>query len=132
MNVGFYNWNSFNPSVDAIQEFKIQTGTFAAEFGFQAGANVNIMTKSGTNNVHGTLFNFLRNDKMDARGFFPTSKPKLRQNQFGERWAVPFTSPNCTTAAIKRSSFRTTRAFEFVRSSSDVSLSLQMNRGRAI
>ncbi len=83
MNVGFYNWNSFNPSVDAIQEFKIQTGTFAAEFGFQAGANVNIMTKSGTNNVHGTLFNFLRNDKMDARGFFPTSKPKLRQNQFG-------------------------------------------------
>ncbi len=83
MNVGFYNWNSFNPSVDAIQEFKMQTGTFSAEFGFQAGANVNIVTKSGTNRVHGTLFNFLRNDKMDARGFFPTSKPKLRQNQFG-------------------------------------------------
>jgi len=83
MNVGFYNWNSFNPSVDAIQEFKIQTGTFPAEFGFQAGANINIVTKSGTNAVHGTLFNFLRNDKMDARGFFPTSKPKLRQNQFG-------------------------------------------------
>lgn len=83
MNVGFYNWNSFNPSVDAIQEFKIQTGTFSAEFGFQAGANINIVTKSGSNQVHGTLFNFLRNDKMDARGFFPTSKPKLRQNQFG-------------------------------------------------
>ncbi|MEX2261299.1 MAG: TonB-dependent receptor [Bryobacteraceae bacterium] len=83
MNVGFYNWNSFNPSIDAVQEFKIQTGTFSAEFGFQAGANVNIVTKSGTNSLHGTLFNFLRNDKMDARGFFPTSKPKLRQNQFG-------------------------------------------------
>src|SRR5581483_9102774 len=72
MNVGFYNWNSFNPSVDAIQEFKIQTG-----------ANVNIVTKSGSNSVHGTAFNFLRNDKLDARGFFPASKPKLRQNQFG-------------------------------------------------
>ncbi|MBM3774407.1 MAG: DUF1553 domain-containing protein, partial [Acidobacteria bacterium] len=83
MNVGFYNWNSFNPSIDAIQEFKMQTGTYSAEFGFQAGANINIVTKSGANQVHGTLFNFLRNDKMDARGFFPTSKPKLRQNQFG-------------------------------------------------
>lgn len=83
MSVGFYNWNSFNPSVDAIQEFKMQTGNYSAEFGFQAGANVNIVTKSGTNQLHGTLFNFLRNDKMDARGFFPTSKPKLRQNQFG-------------------------------------------------
>ncbi len=83
MSVGFYNWNSFNPSIDAIQEFKMQTGNFSAEFGFQAGANVNIVTKSGGNQVHGTLYDFLRNDKMDARGFFPTSKPKLRQNQFG-------------------------------------------------
>src|SRR5712691_8786240 len=83
MSVGFYNWNSFNPSIDAIQEFKMQTGNFSAEFGFQAAANVNIVTKSGGNQVHGTLYDFLRNDKMDARGFFPTSKPKLRQNQFG-------------------------------------------------
>ncbi len=83
MNIGFYNWNSFNPSIDAIQEFKIQAGAYSAEYGFQAGANINIVTKSGGNKVHGTLFNFLRNDKMDARGFFPTSKPKLRQNQYG-------------------------------------------------
>ncbi|HYI92604.1 MAG TPA: carboxypeptidase-like regulatory domain-containing protein, partial [Bryobacteraceae bacterium] len=83
MNIGFYNWNSFNPSIDAIQEFKLQTGAYSAEFGFQSGANINIVTKSGTNNFHGTAFDFLRNDKMDARGFFPTSKPKLRQNQFG-------------------------------------------------
>lgn len=83
MNIGFYNWNSFNPSVDAIQEFKIQTGNFSAEYGFQAGANINLVTKSGTNEFHGTVFNFLRNDALDARGFFPTSKPKLRQNQFG-------------------------------------------------
>lgn len=83
MNIGFYNWNSFNPSIDAIEEFKMQTGTYTADFGFQAGANVNIITKSGTNSAHGTLYDFLRNDAMDARGFFPTSKPELRQNQFG-------------------------------------------------
>jgi Carboxypeptidase regulatory-like domain len=83
MSIGFYNWNSFNPSIDAIQEFKMQTGNYSAEFGFQAGANIDIVTKSGTNQVHGTLYDFLRNDKMDARGFFPTSKPELRQNQFG-------------------------------------------------
>ena len=93
MSVGFYNWNSFNPSVDAIQEFKMQTGNYSAEFGFQAGANVNIVTKSGTNSVHGTLFDFLRNDKMDARGFFPTSKPKLRQNQFGGTVGGPIYIP---------------------------------------
>lgn len=93
MNVGFYNWNSFNPSIDAIQEFKIQTGAFSAEFGFQAGANVNIITKSGTNSVHGTGFDFLRNDKLDARGFFPASKPKLRQNQFGGTVGGPVVIP---------------------------------------
>ena len=47
MSVGFYNWNSFNPSVDAIQEFKMQTGNYSAEFGFQAGANVNIFSDTG-------------------------------------------------------------------------------------
>ncbi|HEU0120500.1 MAG TPA: TonB-dependent receptor [Bryobacteraceae bacterium] len=93
MNVGFYNWNSFNPSIDGIQEFKMQTGAFSAEFGFQAGANINIVTKSGTNSLHGTAFNFLRNDKMDARGFFPTSKPKLRQNQFGGTIGGPVIIP---------------------------------------
>jgi hypothetical protein len=93
MNVGFYNWNSFNPSVDAIQEFKIQTGAYSAEFGFQSGANVNIVTKSGTNALHGTLFDFLRNDKLVARGFFPATKPKLRQNQFGGTFGGPVYIP---------------------------------------
>ena len=122
MNVGFYNWNSFNPSIDAIQEFKIQTGAFSAEFGFQSGANINIVTKSGTNSLHGTLFDFLRNDKMDARGFFPTCKPKLRQNQFGGTVGGPVYIPEALQRPkTARSSSRTTKAFASGRSSSGAS-----------
>src|SRR5690349_22621180 len=74
------------PSVDAVQEFKVKTSTFSAEFGHAAGAVVNASIKSGTNQFHGTAFEFLRNDAFDARDFFasPTApKPLLRQNQFG-------------------------------------------------
>ena len=118
MNVGFYNWNSFNPSIDAIEEFKMQTGTYSAEFGFQAGANVNIVTKSGTNAVHGTLYDFLRNDAMDARGFFPTSKPELRQNQFGGTVGDRSIFRNSTTAKTAPSSSRIMKGCGFVSSSS--------------
>ena len=75
------------PSVDAVQEFKVKTSTFSAEFGHAAGAVVNATIKSGTNQVHGTLFEFLRNDKLDANNFFTNSasqpKPAFHQNQFG-------------------------------------------------
>jgi outer membrane receptor protein involved in Fe transport len=74
-------------SVDAIQEFTILTSTFSAEYGRNSGAVVNVVTKSGTNNIHGTLFEFLRNDKFDASNFFDNAagqpKPKFRNNQFG-------------------------------------------------
>ena len=78
-------YHSFNiaPSVDAIGEFKIQVGQYSAEFGSGGGAVINVVTKSGTNELHGTLFEFLRNDKLDARNFFSAKKPPLRQNQFG-------------------------------------------------
>ena len=73
-------------SIDAIQEFKEQTATYSAEYGFSAN-QVNIVSKTGTNDVHGTLFHFLRNDKLDASTFFnnlsDTEKNPLRQNQFG-------------------------------------------------
>lgn len=74
------------PSVDAIQEFKVQTHSFSAEFGQSAGAVVNVSVKSGTNDIHGSLFEFLRNDSLDARNFFSdpaTKQPKLARNQFG-------------------------------------------------
>lgn len=75
------------PSVDAVQEFKVKTSTFSAEFGHAAGAVINATIKSGTNELHGVLFEFLRNDKLDATNFFTNaagqSKPAFRQNQFG-------------------------------------------------
>ena len=69
-------------SQDAIQEFKIQSETYSAEYGFSAN-QVNLVTKSGTNDLHGTAFEFLRNDAFDARAPFQKSLPELRQNQFG-------------------------------------------------
>ena len=69
-------------SQDAIQEFKIQSETYSAEYGFSAN-QVNIITKNGTNALHGTAFEFLRNDAFDAKAPFQQSLPELRQNQFG-------------------------------------------------
>ena len=75
------------PSVDAIEEFKVQTSTYSAEFGRANGGVVNIQIKSGTNQFHGSGFEFLRNDKFDANDLFNNkfgrAKPAFRQNQFG-------------------------------------------------
>jgi hypothetical protein len=75
------------PSPDAIQEFKVQTSGYDAGYGRNFGGNVNLVTKSGTNDIHGTLFEFLRNDDLDANGFFENRngvpRGKLKQNQFG-------------------------------------------------
>jgi len=72
-----------NPAVDAIQEFKVQSGVMSAEFGYTAGGVVNMVTKSGTNNFHGTLYEFLRNDKLDARNAFADVRAPFRYNQYG-------------------------------------------------
>jgi hypothetical protein len=77
------------PSIDAIQEVKVQTNVFTAEVGRTAGAVVDIITKSGTNSFHGSAFEFLRNDKLDATDYFAKSKAKLRQNQFGASLGGP-------------------------------------------
>ena len=76
-------------SIDAMQEFRIQTSTYAPEFGRVPGAQISIATRSGTNQFHGTLFDYLRNDALDANNWFNTSvtpalpKAKERQNDFG-------------------------------------------------
>jgi hypothetical protein len=73
-------------SVDAMQEFRIQTSSYAPEFGRSPGGQISIVTKSGTNQWHGNVFDYLRNDVFDARDWFnqvPTPKPPLRQNDFG-------------------------------------------------
>ncbi len=74
-------------SVDALQEFKVQTSTYAPEFGRSPGAQVQILTRSGTNGFHGTFFEYFRNDALDANDWFANRsrlvKPPLRQNDFG-------------------------------------------------
>ncbi|HLK21748.1 MAG TPA: TonB-dependent receptor [Bryobacteraceae bacterium] len=78
--------NVLQTNVDAIQEFKIQTSGYSAEFARSGGAVINATIKSGTNQFHGTAFDFLRNDVLDARNFFEpadAAKAPFRQNQFG-------------------------------------------------
>src|SRR5688572_14582281 len=77
---------TLRPSVEAVREFKIQTNMFAADQGRNSGATVNVITKSGSNDWHGSAYEFLRNDVLDARNYFAPStspKPAFRQNQFG-------------------------------------------------
>ena len=71
------------PNLDAVQEFRLITNGFDAEYGRFSGALMNTITKSGNNAIHGTAFEFLRNDDMDSRGFFDTGKGALKKNQFG-------------------------------------------------
>src|SRR5215831_5483462 len=74
-------------SIDALQEFRIQTSTYAPEFGRTPGAQISIATRSGTNRFHGTVFDYLRNDVLDANDWFAANegqkKPAERQNDFG-------------------------------------------------
>ncbi len=71
------------PNLDSIEEFRLITNSFDAEYGKFSGAIVNAITKSGTNGFHGDAFEFLRNDKLDAKNYFVPSKSELRRNQFG-------------------------------------------------
>src|SRR5206468_3556181 len=87
-----HNFVNFYPSIDAIQEFKVQSGNYSSEYGGNAGANINVQLRSGTNQFHGAAFEFLRNNALDARGYFrprPLPKDILHRNQFGAVVAGP-------------------------------------------
>ena len=77
------------PSPDFLQEFRILTNSYSAEFGRGGGAVVNVITRSGGNQLSGSAYNFLRNDAFDARNFFSPSVPNLTQNQFGTTLGGP-------------------------------------------
>jgi hypothetical protein len=77
------------PSPDAVQEFKIQTNIYDAAFGKTAGSTINLITKSGTNSFHGSVYEFLRNDVLDASNYFNPIKPELRRNQYGASLGGP-------------------------------------------
>src|SRR5205807_3422110 len=85
------------PTVEGTQEFKVQSNTYAAEFGGSGGGVVNIVTKSGTNSYHGAAFEFLRNSDLDANGFFSNARnvplASFRRNQFGAAFGGPVILP---------------------------------------
>src|SRR5204862_7666378 len=84
------------PAVEAVKEFKVQTNLYSADLGRNSGAVVDVVTKSGTNRLHGSAFEFLRNSAMDARSFFNTKGtpfPTFRYNQFGFSLGGPAVLP---------------------------------------
>jgi len=86
------------PNPDTLEEFKVQTGLYDATFGRAAGANVSVITKTGTNHYHGTIFEFFRNDVLNANDFFLNQtgqrRPTLKQNQFGFGLGGPIRKDN--------------------------------------
>jgi hypothetical protein len=89
------NFNTFviSPNIDSILEFKVQTNSYSPEFGQQAGAQINLVTRSGSNQYHGSAYEFLRNSSLDAKNLFdrpaPSKIPPFRQNQFGGTFGGP-------------------------------------------
>jgi hypothetical protein len=88
-----YNGPEYTASVESVQEFRVQTNNFSAEYANFQGGVINIVTKSGTNQFHGDLFEYLRNNAFESAGFFvnatSTPKPSLKMNQFGGTFGGP-------------------------------------------
>jgi hypothetical protein len=96
-----FNAPSVFPNPDALAEFAIQSNSYAAEFGRNSGIQVNAISKSGTNQVHGSLFEFLRNEDLNARNFFANTVPPFRRNQFGGTFGAPIVLPKLYSAKNK-------------------------------
>jgi hypothetical protein len=88
-NDQFANLPAIQPSPDSIEEFRVLTNTFDAEYGRNSGAVVNVVTKSGTNDIHGNVYEFFRNQALNAKGFFDSTKLDYLQNQFGATLGGP-------------------------------------------
>ncbi len=91
-NGSFFKTAAIAPSIDAIQEFKIQTN-MSAKYGAAAGANINVSIRSGGNALHGSAYEFLRNDKLDSRQYFAARRPAFKFNQFGGTLGGPVFIP---------------------------------------
>ncbi len=88
VDVDSYNFE-FAPSIDSIQEFRVQTSTYSAQYGGEPGAQITLITKSGSNQFHGTAWEFNRNDDLAARNFFSPTVDRLNRNQFGANLGGP-------------------------------------------
>jgi hypothetical protein len=120
------------PIVDAISEVEVQTGTYTAQYGAYMGVHINTITKSGTNSPHGNLWEFVRNQKFDARSFFtlptpanPTAaKPPLRRNQFGVEIDGPVWIPRVYNGRNKTFFMASYEGYREVQSSTSLSTSM--------
>jgi hypothetical protein len=88
-NDQFVNLPTIQPTPDAIEEFRVISNTFDAEYGRNSGAVVNVVTKSGTNQWHGNVYEYFRNKVLNSQGYFNTAKPQFNQNQFGGTFGGP-------------------------------------------
>ena len=117
-NETFFKQFAVQPSLDAIQEFAIQTNVASAEYGSGAGSQINVITKSGSEALHGSLFEFVRNDLFDARDAFAKEKPSFRQNQFGATISGPLAIPRVMPATHNTFFMVNYEGFRFRRDSS--------------
>ncbi|MGH9662905.1 MAG: carboxypeptidase regulatory-like domain-containing protein, partial [Bryobacteraceae bacterium] len=97
----YTNVNQPVPFPDALQEFSVQTANYSAKYGGNAGGVVNVVTKSGTNELHGDAFGFVRNAVFNARNFFTASRDQLKRNQFGGTIGGPIKIPGLYNGANK-------------------------------
>ena len=125
------------PMVETVQEVEVQTGTYSAQYGAYMGVHINMVTKGGTNQIHGNVVEFLRNDKLDARNFFtlptpanPTArKPPLRQNQFGFEFDGPVVLPKIYNGRDKTFFMG---SYEGLRNTQQSTVALHANAGRVL
>jgi hypothetical protein len=120
------------PMIESIQEVEIQTGTYSAQYGSYLGVHINMVTKSGTNQIHGSLLEFVTNQVFDARSFFtlptpanPTAaKPPLRQNQFGAEFDGPVVIPKVYNGKDKTFFMASYGGYRLVQSATSLSTSM--------
>jgi outer membrane receptor protein involved in Fe transport len=130
--IGDFNGVAFSPPPDSVQEFRVETNSFSAEFGRTGGGAVNIVTKSGGNKYHGTLYYYLQNDFLNANSFvnnrFGTPRPVLRRHQYGLTVGGPVSIPKLYNGKNKTfffTAFEGRRETDPVRSISSVPTELE-------
>lgn len=104
---------SMRPIADAVEEVQVQTGSTSAEYGSYLGVHINVVTKAGTNTLHGSIFEYYQSQKLDSREYFqPANQPKnpRSSDQFGIQMDGPVVIPGSTTAATAPSSWAPTKA----------------------
>ncbi len=107
LNDQLFSGIMFQPSISTVREFKIDNSTMSAEYGHSSGASVNLATRSGTSEFHGEVFEFLRNDALDARNFFEfasNNPPPFKRNQFGGAREGPSCGAELSSSCLMKAS----------------------------